>query len=334
MSRYYVNYPQYLGAQKCCDLRTQGPVGPQGPQGPPGGVGDRGWTGPPGQSFTGPTGKGCRGPTGEPGPAGPYGYTGPTGPVGAVGPQGPVGSQGVAGTGFTGYTGYTGPSQWSSISYTIEKPTGSTGFSGIGYTGNVGIFGDLVVTGTIDPVTIYVTNNTNNNMITLDSISNKINFTNTTINSDSTIKIDQSGNLAINSNKNINVDPSNSLVVYSVLDVSGNFSRGPPVTLTSGTIIQPNYNWIICDRSQGNIPSDLRIVLPYPPNNIGRELMFKNTQGTPVNSYDNLNSGSLLSIVSPLNGDPPGSVILPGATGSTATLVSDGTNWVIMQQNP
>ena len=57
MSRYYVNYPQYLGAQKCCDLRTQGPAGPQGPQGPPGGVGDRGWTGPAGQSFTGPTGR-------------------------------------------------------------------------------------------------------------------------------------------------------------------------------------------------------------------------------------------------------------------------------------
>ena len=77
MSRYYGNYSQYLGAQKCCDLRTQGPVGPQGPQGPAG-VGERGWTGPPGISFTGPTGRGCRGPTGEPGPAG-----GPTGPTGA-----------------------------------------------------------------------------------------------------------------------------------------------------------------------------------------------------------------------------------------------------------
>lgn len=77
MSRYYANYPQYLGAQKCCDLRTRGPEGPQGPTGPAS-VGQRGWTGPPGQSFTGPTGRGCRGPTGEPGPAG--GPTGPTGP--------------------------------------------------------------------------------------------------------------------------------------------------------------------------------------------------------------------------------------------------------------
>jgi len=77
MSKYYANYPQYLGARKCCDLRTQGPVGPEGATGPAG-VGERGWTGPTGQSFTGPTGRGCRGPTGEPGPAG--GPTGPTGP--------------------------------------------------------------------------------------------------------------------------------------------------------------------------------------------------------------------------------------------------------------
>jgi hypothetical protein len=52
MSRYYPNYPQYLGAQKCCDLRTQGPIGLQGPPGPAG-VGERGWTGPTG--ATGPS---------------------------------------------------------------------------------------------------------------------------------------------------------------------------------------------------------------------------------------------------------------------------------------
>jgi hypothetical protein len=34
MSRYYANYPQYLGAMKCCDLRGQGPIGPIGPTGP------------------------------------------------------------------------------------------------------------------------------------------------------------------------------------------------------------------------------------------------------------------------------------------------------------
>lgn len=68
MSRYYSNYPQYLGSQRCCDLRGQGPPGPQGPTGPSA-VGQMGPTGAPGQSITGPTGRGCRGPTGEPGPS-------------------------------------------------------------------------------------------------------------------------------------------------------------------------------------------------------------------------------------------------------------------------
>ena len=77
MSRYYPNYQQYLGAQRCCDSRG---VGPQGPQGPPGPAS----IGPPGTGFTGndgptgPTGRSCRGPTGPPGD--PSGLTGPTGP--------------------------------------------------------------------------------------------------------------------------------------------------------------------------------------------------------------------------------------------------------------
>lgn len=50
MSRYYPTYTQYLGAQKCCDFRGQGPQGPEGPQGPAA-IGERGHTG-----STGPTG--------------------------------------------------------------------------------------------------------------------------------------------------------------------------------------------------------------------------------------------------------------------------------------
>ena len=75
MSRYYTNYPQYLGAQKCCSSKIQGPPGPPGPPGPSS-IGPVGSTGPSGTSYTGPTGRGCMGPTGS---QGPYGYTGPTG---------------------------------------------------------------------------------------------------------------------------------------------------------------------------------------------------------------------------------------------------------------
>lgn len=93
MSRYYGNYSQYLGAQRCCDFRGQGPQGEQGPTGPAsiGGVGN---TGPTGPSVTGPTGRSCMGPTG---------YTGATGATGSTGYTGSTGS-----TGATGDTGCTG----------------------------------------------------------------------------------------------------------------------------------------------------------------------------------------------------------------------------------
>jgi hypothetical protein len=57
MSRNYGNYSQYLGSQRCCNIKTQGSQGPAGP--------------------TGASAVGPQGPTGSAGPAG-----GPTGPTG------------------------------------------------------------------------------------------------------------------------------------------------------------------------------------------------------------------------------------------------------------
>ena len=73
MSRYYGNYPQYLGALKCCDLRGQGPQGIPGPTGPSA-IGQMGYTGPTGPSVTGPTGRSCKGDTGPMGPTGPKSF--------------------------------------------------------------------------------------------------------------------------------------------------------------------------------------------------------------------------------------------------------------------
>jgi hypothetical protein len=88
----YLSYNQYLGAQRCCNLKSQGPIGPQGPAGPAS-IGPPGNTGVGGP--TGPTGRGCRGPTG---PAG-----GPTGPSqwnssSFIGLTGPL----YTGIGYTG----------------------------------------------------------------------------------------------------------------------------------------------------------------------------------------------------------------------------------------
>jgi hypothetical protein len=66
MSSYYGNYSQYLGSQRCCNLKTQGPQGPVGPVGPAA--------------------------------IGPIGYTGSTGYTGRTGSTGPTGIQGPQGT--------------------------------------------------------------------------------------------------------------------------------------------------------------------------------------------------------------------------------------------
>lgn len=100
MSKYYANYPQYLGAQKCCDLRTQGPVGPQGATGPAG-VGERGWTGP----------------TGQIGPIGVAGPRGETGPTGVTGPGTQFDGLGInPGTGGVFYDTST-----NSLKYSVSK---------------------------------------------------------------------------------------------------------------------------------------------------------------------------------------------------------------------
>jgi len=44
---YYSNYIQYLGSQRCCNLKTQGPQGVQGPTGPAS-ISPIGYTGPTG----------------------------------------------------------------------------------------------------------------------------------------------------------------------------------------------------------------------------------------------------------------------------------------------
>ena len=139
MSSYYGNYIQYLGSQRCCNIKTQGPQGPPGPPGPSA-VGPIGHTGPGGGPI-GPTGltgyTGSTGYTGNTGPTGAAssvtGYTGMTGPQGIKGDTGFTGPTGVQGIqGLTGYTGSTGPGQTNFyINYTITQitsPIGGTGF--------------------------------------------------------------------------------------------------------------------------------------------------------------------------------------------------------------
>jgi len=167
MSRYYTNYTQYLGSQRCCDLRGQGPKGDTGPTGASaigqkGPKGDTGYTGPTGpRGDTGSDGvTGPRGFTGSDGVTGPRGFTGSdgmtgpkgdTGSDGMTGPKGDTGSDGVTGPrGFTGGDGMTGP-KGDTGSDGVTGPRGFTGSDGMtgpkGDTGSDGVTGPRGFTG-------------------------------------------------------------------------------------------------------------------------------------------------------------------------------------------
>ena len=65
------------------------------------------------------------------------------------------------------------------------------------------------------------------------------------------------------------------------------------------------------------------MTLPAAATNVGRYLTFQNNQD------QNLVSAS--SNVVPQGGGSAGTAILTNVSGNWATLVSNGTNWVIMQ---
>ena len=168
----YKSYNNYLGSNRCCNTTstTKGNNGDQGTAGPIGPAGTQGVTG--AQGSQGATGIGCRGPQGVPGTAGgaqgatgatgAQGLIGTTGATGATGATGSTGAQGLIGvtgstgsTGATGATGATGGSPW--FSTNAIGGTASIGYTGTGYTGDVLIFGNLLVTGGIDPIYLALT---------------------------------------------------------------------------------------------------------------------------------------------------------------------------------
>jgi len=95
------------------------------------------------------------------------------------------------------------------------------------------------------------------------------------------------------------------------------FSRGAPVTKTASFTLANTENWIIC-----NGTASITVTLPGASTQVGREISLKNIAAFTVVSAS--------SNVVPLTGGAAGTAILATA-GTWATLVSDGTNWIIMQ---
>lgn len=97
---------------------------------------------------------------------------------------------------------------------------------------------------------------------------------------------------------------------------------GAPVTKTADFSVANGDTWLINNKSG----SSCTVTLPSASTNTGRVLHFQNYQAQTLVSAS--------SNVVPLVGGAAGTAILAAVAGDTATLVSDGTNWIITQYVP
>ena len=92
-----------------------------------------------------------------------------------------------------------------------------------------------------------------------------------------------------------------------------------PVTVTADFTVGTS-SWYINNKSG----STCTVTLPTPSSYVGRQITFKNMQAQLLNSAS--------SNVVPIDSTVAGTSILLNVIGNWATIVSDGTNWVIMQR--
>ena len=95
-----------------------------------------------------------------------------------------------------------------------------------------------------------------------------------------------------------------------------------PVTQTANFTVAATDVWSINNKSG----STCTVTLPTPSTNSGRVLYFQNYQTQALVSAS--------SNVVPLAGGAAGTSILLASSGDSATLVSDGTNWLMTQYVP
>ena len=97
-------------------------------------------------------------------------------------------------------------------------------------------------------------------------------------------------------------------------------SVSAPVTKTADFTVAATDLWLINNKTG----STCTVTLPSAASYTGRALTFKNMQAQTLVSVS--------SNVVPIDSTSAGTAILLAVVGNWATMVSDGTNWVIMQQ--
>ena len=110
------------------------------------------------------------------------------------------------------------------------------------------------------------------------------------------------------------------IVDTAAITAAINAASSAPVTKTADFTVADNETWIINNKSG----STCTVTLPTASAWSGRELTFKNLQAQTLVSAS--------SNVVLIDGTSAGTAILLAVVGNWATMVSDGTNWIIMQQ--
>jgi len=105
----------------------------------------------------------------------------------------------------------------------------------------------------------------------------------------------------------------------AIVSASINALSTAPVTVTADFTVGTS-SWYINNKSG----STCVVTLPAPSSYVGRQITIKNMQAQLVNSAS--------SNVVPIDSTSAGTSILLAVVGNWATMVSDGTNWVIMQR--
>jgi hypothetical protein len=100
---------------------------------------------------------------------------------------------------------------------------------------------------------------------------------------------------------------------------TGMSARPSVATKTADFTLADTEGWVINNKSG----STCTVTLPSASSWAGRSVVFKNLQAQTLVSAS--------SNVAPIGSATPGTAILPASVGAWATLVSDGTNWVVMQ---
>jgi hypothetical protein len=139
------------------------------------------------------------------------------------------------------------------------------------------------------------------------------------------------------SNSATTADSANTASAIVARDASGNFTAGTvtvtnvtasgylsttaPVIKTADFTVAATENWLISNKA-----SSCTVTLPTVASFTGREITIKNLAAFTVVSAS--------ANVKPIGTNTAGTAILPATAGTWCTLVSDGTNWIVMQSGP